>query len=1221
MVEGFQLEAVQPLDAIANRNPVCLGPDADIGAAARTMAGRAISSVLICDAGQHPLGIITERDVLRALCEGCPPQASVAGLMSAPVFTLPGSMPWPDAYQICVRRGIRHLAVLDGDGRAIGILSETDFRDAFSGGVHPVRRPVTAVMSTAVVARPADTALDEALSQLQGHRDGCVVVVEDDRPVGILTERDLVRLYSTGALRAGTRLAEVMTAPVLTMALDALLEDASRLMAEHRLRHLVIVDATGRLVGLLDEHDLAGALASERADRQIDAERRLLRTLIDTIPDLVWLKDPEGRYLACNHRFESLYGAPERAIQGRTDRDFVDPATAAMFRANDLAAVAEDTALRNEERLRFADGHEERCETIKTPMRDGDGRLIGVLGVARDLTALHQAREALAEREALFRAVFDQSAFGIALTDPESLRFVEANGAACDMLGYSREALLELGLPEVQAEMSEAVIRQRIAHIIEAGGAHFETRHRDRHGAVMDVEVRVRPLVLAERRLMLAIWHDIGERKALQRRLEDSERRLRTLIDGTPDIICFKDGAGRWLHANRADLELFGLTHVDYVGKTDAELAQLTHPIYRDAFLTCKATDERAWQAGGVSRGDERIPLPGGGERVYEVIKTPIFDNGRRAGLVVLGRDVTERKRAEDDLTRIAHFDMLTGVPNRVLLAERMAGAIESARRDGTTVAVCYLDLDGFKPINDRFGHAVGDRLLQEVARRLAAVIGPDDTLARLGGDEFVILLGGLPSDTDCQALHRVLAALARPVFIDHAHLSVSASIGVTLFPEDDADPDTLLRHADQAMYQAKEAGKNRCHRFDAGQDHVRRDRQRRLARLEQAFARGEMRLLYQPKVDLVTGAVVGAEALVRWEHPEEGLLTPALFLDTLKNTRLEGVLGEWVIEQALAQVERWGRLGLQLPVSVNISANHLQEPRFAERLRAILAAHPGCPPEALELEVLESAAIEDLDGAAATLAACKALGVHASLDDFGTGYSSLAFFRRLPLEGVKIDVTFVRNMLEDPEDLGIVSSVIELARAFNRRVVAEGVETLEHGAALLSLGCRFGQGFGISPPLAPEEMPDWVGVWRAGGAWKRIGLPSGVRQDVGLVVAEDSHRHWVEAVASRVRGECAPPGPELATRDCRFGRWYAGGGFAAYGHLPGYAALDAEHEAIHALARELLGLADGGRRSEALARLPDLYHARDRFLSRLRGLADERRAHDVGYAQRAADT
>ncbi|HET6718208.1 MAG TPA: EAL domain-containing protein [Rhodocyclaceae bacterium] len=401
-------------------------------------------------------------------------------------------------------------------------------------------------------------------------------------------------------------------------------------------------------------------------------------------------------------------------------------------------------------------------------------------------------------------------------------------------------------------------------------------------------------------------------------------------------------------------------------------------------------------------------------------------------------------------------------------------------------MAVCYLDLDGFKPVNDQYGHAAGDRVLVEIAGRLRDCLRGSDTVARMGGDEFVLLLLGLVRIEECEAaLARILKAVAAPLTVAGDPVTISASLGVALFPRDDVDVDTLLRHADQSMYLAKQSGKNRYHLFDPENDRVARDRSERLARIRQAIERREFVLYYQPQVDMQRGRVIGMEALIRWQHPERGILPPADFLSVIEDTDLIVDIGDWVIATALQQIDRWQQAGLELCVGVNIAARHLLRGDFVDRLQAHLAACPGVDPRRLDLEVLETAALEDIAHVSGVIRACQALGVSYSLDDFGTGYSSLTYLKSLPAETLKIDQTFVRDMLSDPDDRAIVQGVIGLARVFQREVIAEGVETIEHGSVLLTLGCARAQGYGIARPMPAAAVADWVGRWQPDAAWQ----------------------------------------------------------------------------------------------------------------------------------------
>lgn len=452
---------------------------------------------------------------------------------------------------------------------------------------------------------------------------------------------------------------------------------------------------------------------------------------------------------------------------------------------------------------------------------------------------------------------------------------------------------------------------------------------------------------------------------------------------------------------------------------------------------------------------------------------------------VALFTDITSIKQHAQQLEHIAHFDALTNLPNRVLLADRLHQGMAQTQRRGQSLAVVYLDLDGFKAINDQHGHDVGDDLLVALSKGMSEALREGDTLARIGGDEFVAILVDLVQPNDCEPiLARLLQAAAQPVVVGELQLRVSASIGVTIFPQDGSDADLLLRHADQAMYVAKQTGKNRYHLFDLVQDAAVQSQRESLTHVRQALEERQFVLFFQPKVSLHTGNVVGAEALIRWQHPVQGLLGPDLFLPVIEDHPICIELGEWVIAGALLQMAAWKSVGQHIPISVNIGAHQLQQADFSLRLQALLAAQPSVPASSLELEILETSAMEDVALVSETMRACRGLGVRFALDDFGTGYSSLTYLRRLPAELIKIDQSFVRDMLDSPDDLSIITGVIGLAKAFRREVIAEGVETKAHADLLLSLGCDQAQGYGIARPMRADSFLAWTSTWQSTKTW-----------------------------------------------------------------------------------------------------------------------------------------
>ena len=475
---------------------------------------------------------------------------------------------------------------------------------------------------------------------------------------------------------------------------------------------------------------------------------------------------------------------------------------------------------------------------------------------------------------------------------------------------------------------------------------------------------------------------------------------------------------------------------------------------------------------------------------MYAEIKTisAVHDeHGITTHYVVLGNDITPMKEHQNQLEHIAHYDILTNLPNRVLLADRLSQAMLQCSRHKQYLAVVFIDLDGFKAVNDSYGHDVGDELLIAISVRMKNVLREGDTLSRIGGDEFVAVLAGLATVEDCEpVVERLLLAASDPVTVSDVVLNISASIGVTLYPQDNSDTDLLMRHADQAMYVAKASGKNRYHLFDTVQDDAVKVQRESLKVIRNALDTHQFVLHYQPKVNMRTGLVIGVEALIRWQHPERGLLNPIEFLPVIENNPMMIEVGEWVIDSALTQISQWQAMGLKPPlsISVNIAAVQLQQPDFTQMLTTLLAAHPDVEPRYLELEVLETSALDDVQHVSNTMNACMALGVSFALDDFGTGYSSLTYLRRLPASLIKIDQSFVRDMLDDTDDLAIVEGVIALAKSFKRDVIAEGVETIDHGITLLQLGCDLAQGYGIARPMPASDILAWVNEWKPDVRW-----------------------------------------------------------------------------------------------------------------------------------------
>lgn len=705
---------------------------------------------------------------------------------------------------------------------------------------------------------------------------------------------------------------------------------------------------------------------------------------------------------------------------------------------------------------------------------------------------------------------------------------------------------------------------------------------------------------LERTRRSLAMAHaELSARYQAQLAAEKQLKLHATAFQSAHDGITLTDAQGNILDVNPAFSRITGYTREEVIGRNPRMLKSGRHDREFYAAMWKSILDTGNWRGEIWNRNKY-------GEIYPELLSISAVrdESGRITNYVAVFADISRLKAQEKQLAKMAYYDALTDLPNRVLLSDRLEQGIQQTRRMHTLMAVCYLDLDGFKAINDSLGHEAGDQLLIEVAARLKASLRAGDTIARLGGDEFVLLLLSLSDPQECSAvLDRVLNVLGQPFLIAQQSLSLSASIGVTFFPQDDSDADTLLRHADQAMYIAKQTGKNRYHIFDVAHDHSQRTRQHRLGELREALQRGEFVLHYQPKVDMRQGRVIGAEALLRWNHPQRGLVPPIEFLPLLENDDLIRDIGDWVIENALAQMVAWLREGLVLPVSVNVASRQLQQADFTERLKQALSRHAAVAGQ-LELEVLETTALEDIARVSHIIDECHALGVEFALDDFGTGYSSLTYLKRLPTRTIKIDQSFVREILNDTNNLVIVEGVIGLAHAFRRRIIAEGVETAEHGRLLLQLECDHAQGYGIARPMPAAELPAWIRQWRPDPSWQRV---SGLRwgsEDHPLLAAEIEHRNWVAQIVFTTQE--GRPVPHVLAEDhtaCQFGRWYYAEAPLAYRALPVFAQVEAPHRRVHEIAAAIDRDWREGRLDAARARLPALLAARDAVLEAIQAL------------------
>lgn len=593
-----------------------------------------------------------------------------------------------------------------------------------------------------------------------------------------------------------------------------------------------------------------------------------------------------------------------------------------------------------------------------------------------------------------------------------------------------------------------------------------------------------------------------------------------------------------------------------------------------------------------------------GEEYPEKVTISAIYDEeGKPYQYIALFSDLSLQKQQQQQLEYIAHYDSLTGLPNRSLLSDRIGQAMAYSNRHGLKMAVVFIDLDGFKAVNDVYGHQTGDRLLVEIAKRFQLSLRESDTIARLGGDEFVAVISDFNKEEELQTvLERLLKDANKPVTIGTSKLGVSASIGVSFYQQSsDLDADQIMREADQAMYQAKLKGKNQIFIFE-GTEQVAQSAD--LKALETALNNEELCLYYQPKVNMRTGEVLGFEALMRWNHPTKGLQLPGAFLPLLGDRPFGNKLGYWVIEQALKQMTAWlTESDKPISVSVNVEGHMLQDLSFITQMKKLLDKYPKVSAGQLTLEILESSAIEDVFSVSQIISECRKLGVYFSIDDFGTGYASLTYLKNLPVHELKIDRSFIKDLTSDLQSMSIMQSLASMGQAFNLKVIAEGVETDQQASMLLKLGYELAQGYRIARPMPVDHVLDWLNAWEVFPHWQSVEKMKDAK-GLALVAVIAEHKTWVDMIKRYIESESKEL-PPLHPSECRFGRWLHGEGGEVLGNERD--AIDQLHQQVHQSGEKAIALKQAGDDEGAVKELVQLEQLKVQIVNKIEELIKKR--------------
>ncbi|MFW5816724.1 MAG: EAL domain-containing protein, partial [Wenzhouxiangella sp.] len=836
--------------------------------------------------------------------------------------------------------------------------------------------------------------------------------------------------------------------------------------------------------------------------------------------------------------------------------------------------------------------------------RDRHGTVTGINGVLMDVTDRHEAEERLEHSRHLLRYIIEHARYAVAVHDRD-MNYIYVSQNYLDIFNVSDRDIIGKHhyevFPDLPQKLREVHRRVLQGEVLAADDDPFEypdgtldwTRWECRPwfefdgtigGLIVYTEITTRQRQ-AER--------DLREKTEALARSNERLEQLATVFTHVREGVIITDAGGDIVEVNSAFSRITGYERAEALGRNPRFLRSGRHgsSFYRDVWQSLEREGYWSGEMWNRRKSGELYP--------QQTTITAVRDGqGRTVQYVALVNDISDIKQHERQIEYASNYDALTGLPNRHLLAERLKHSMLQMQRHDSGLAVIYLDLDGFKAVNEAFGHEMGDRLLCQLADRVQATLRGGDSVSRLGGDELVLVLLDVAERSDAEALlESLIESISAPFVVDENKLRLSASLGVTLYPQPEAvDADQLMRQADQAMYRAKLAGKGTYQFFDREEDLATRglhDSQRRIRR---GLAENEFVLFYQPKVNMRSGEVVGAEALIRWQHPERGLLAPGQFLPLVENHDLALAMGEWVIERTLEQIASWNAQGLALSVSVNVFARQLQQSGFVDGLRSTLARFPTVQQGQFEIEVLETSALADMTKVSSIIGQCQAMGVRCALDDFGTGYSSLSYLKCLPAAVLKIDQSFVRDMLDDPEDLAILNGVLGLSTAFDRVPIAEGVETVRHGEILLDLGCELAQGYGIARPMPAAALPEWISSWQPSDSWRH--RPPKSAAQLRLIFAMVEHRSWVARVAEFL--DTGQQVPELDAAGCAFGRWLDDHAVALELAPAKLQQLHDLHDEVHKAGRALIAARASGEQAPAAVSPERLFELRDRLLARL---------------------
>ena len=807
--------------------------------------------------------------------------------------------------------------------------------------------------------------------------------------------------------------------------------------------------------------------------QELQQEKSLLFNLIDAIPALIYYKDNQGRYLGCNQAFECFVSCDEKTLIGKTDDELFRAELAILFSMADEETLKMGIQQKYEKCVQFTPEQKMLLETLKTPFFDTQGKLLGAIGVCYDLTSRKQIEEALRQSQDRLKVVIDNIPQSIFWKDDMGV-YLGCNRNFADAIGFTEPEEI---IGKTDIDLVARLTQQPNSELLDAlSHCHTqETEHEGEQKQIKSIQVsgeehwlEIHKMLLygmnKQRIGILCSFEDITE----QRRSEDKLRQAAKVMEYSTNGIAITNANTEFVAVNKAFTQITGFTEAEILGKPTKALksGEHTKEFYQRMWTLINTTGH--WEGEIWNRRKS-------GEIFLEWLHITVIKDEQTDEVthyMAIFSDITARKQTEQKLAYLAHYDDLTGLAKRSLFYEMVDRALRKAERSKRFMAVLFLDLDRFKYVNDTWGHAIGDLLLKDVASRLTNCLRRGDNIARLGGDEFTAVLENVNStDEVVRIVKRIIDAMQLPFHLDGNEAFVTASVGISLYPNDGNDVETLIRNADAAMYRAKESGKNNYEFFTSNMTGQASQRLSLETKLRYALERNELKLYYQPQMHLASGHIVGVEVLLRWQHPEMGLVHPQTFIPLAEETGLIVEIGEWVLRRACLQHQRWRDNGQpMLRMAVNLSPRQFKNSSLMTRVLQVLE-ETHMDPCFLELEITESMLMQDTGASSEILHKFKEMGVQLAIDDFGTEYSSLSYLKKFPISKLKIDQSFIRGIPQDKDDMAITRAIIALARSLNLSVVAEGVENKSQLIFLKAAKCDEVQGYFIGQPVPEDQL------------------------------------------------------------------------------------------------------------------------------------------------------